>query len=159
MKPDTVILDVQGFKDLYNNFIIKELALATHDYTQTFLVKPPYLFRYLTNDEKKQVKWIERNRGIYWNEGYIDYREFHRMIVPYLQNKNIIVKGLEKVLWIKDICVNCNVSELDEKLCPNFSVLHQKYSCNGSANLNCSKHLKQCALKNVLCIKMYLGSQ
>lgn len=31
-------MDVQGFRDLYNNFIVKELAFATHEYTQTFLI-------------------------------------------------------------------------------------------------------------------------
>lgn len=156
MKSDTLILDVQGFKDLYNNFIIKELAFATQNYTQSFLIKPPYLFRHLTSEEKIQVKWIEKNRGIYWSEGHIDYREFHRMIVPYLKDKNIIVKGSEKVKWVKDLCMNCNVSELDEKLCPNLSKLHKKYSCDGKLNLCCNKHSKQCALKNVLCIKKYL---
>lgn len=155
MNPEAILLDVQGFKDLNNNFVVKELALATRDYTQTFLVKPPYLFRYLTSNEQKQVKWLERNRGIYWNEGYIDYKEFHRLIVPYLQNKTIIVKGLEKVQWVKDLCVNCKVLELSEKQCPNLSFLHKKY-CNVDSNLNCNNHLKQCALKNVLCIKKYL---
>lgn len=156
MNPNTIIVDVQGFKDLYNNFIIKELAFASRDYTQSFLIKPPYLYRYLTSDEKRQVKWLERNRGIYWNEGYIDYREFQRIIVPYLENKEIVVKGFEKVKWIKDLCENCNVSDLSEKNCPNLSVLYNKY-CDEKNNLNCTKHLKICALKNVLCIKKYLN--
>lgn len=155
MNPNTIILDVQGFKDLKNEFIIKELAIASRDYTQTFLIKPPYLFKYLTSDEKRQVRWLERNRGIYWNEGYIDYREFRRIIVPYLENKEIIVKGLEKVNWIKDLCVNCKVSDLGPEQCPNLSVLHEKY-CEGTSNFNCNKHIKHCALKNVLCLRKYL---
>lgn len=156
MNSDTIVVDVQGFKDLYNNFIVKELALATCDSTQTFLIKPPYRFQYLTSDEKKQVKWVERNRGIYWNEGYIDYREFRRIIVPYLESKKIVVKGLEKVKWINDLGMkNCNIIELDENQCPNLSVLHKKY-CNGRSNLNCIMHSNQCALKNVICLRKYL---
>lgn len=155
MTQDTIILDVQGFKDLCNNFIVKELAFATRDYTQLFLVKPPYLFKYLTTDEKRQVKWLEKNRGIRWNEGYIDYREFCRIIVPYLENKTILVKGLEKVKWIKDICKNCKVLDLSEDQCSNLHEMHKIY-CNEKTNFNCSVHSKQCALKNVLCLKKYL---
>lgn len=158
MNSDTIILDVQGFKDLNKNFIIKELALATHDYTQSFLIKPPYSFKYLTSVEKKEVKWLERNKGIYWNEGYIDYREFHRLIVSYIENKKIVVKGSEKVKWIKNLCMNCNISELDERQCPSLSVLHIRY-CNETNTLNCNKHLYQCALKNVICIKKHLDRQ
>ena len=156
MNPNTLIVDVQGFKDPCNNFIIKELAFASRDYTQSFLIKPPYMFKYLTSDEKRQVKWLERNRGIYWNEGYIDYREFQRIIVPYLENKEIVVNGLEKEKWIKELCENYNVSDLSEKNCPSFSVLYNKY-CDEKNNLNCTKHLKMCALKNVLCIKKHLN--
>lgn len=156
MNSNTIILDIQGFKDLYNNFIVKELAFATRDYTQLFLIKPPYLFKYLTTDEKRQVKWLEKNRGIHWNEGYIDYREFHRIIVPYLENKNILVKGLEKVKWIKNICENCKVSDLGEDQCPSMFELHKKY-CDKKTNFNCNVHLNHCALKNVLCVKRHLG--
>lgn len=155
MNPNTIIIDVQGFKDLYNNFIIKELAFATREYTQTFLVKPPYLFKYLTSDEKRQVKWLERHKGIYWNEGYIDYREFKRIIVPYLENKEIIVNGFEKIKWINDLCEDCVVSDLGTTHCINFSELYKKY-CVGQSNFNCNIHAKHCALKNVLCIKKYL---
>ncbi len=155
MNTNTIILDVQGFKDFYNNFIVKELAFTTREYTQTFLIKPPYQFTYLTRDEKRQVEWLEKNKGLRWNEGYIDYREFQRMIVPYLENKNIYVKGSEKVKWVKDMCANCNVIELHEGTCPKLSVLAEKY-CNRKANLNCNHHSKHCALRNVLCIKKFL---
>lgn len=155
MSLNTLIVDVQGFKDQNNNFIVKELSFANHDYTQSFLIKPPYLFKYLKSEEKKQVKWLERNRGIYWNEGYIDYREFLRIIVPYLENKKIIVKGLEKTKWVKELCASCDVYDIDVENCPNFSVLYEKY-CNKKTSFNCVNHTKCCALKNVLCLKKYL---
>lgn len=96
MNIKTIIVDVQGFKDAQNRFIIKELALSTAEYTQVFLIKPPYSYRHLTNSEKKHVRWIENNLGYRWSEGHIDYREFSRIIIPYLRSKQVIVKGLEK---------------------------------------------------------------
>ena len=150
---DIIIVDIQGFKDSENRFIVKELAIATGEYTQVFLIKPPYSFNYLTNEEKKQVSWIERNRGIFWNEGFINYRGFKQVIVPYLENKNILVKGLEKVDWIKKLSSNCNVVDVGDKGCPNFFKLHNNYCKKGI--FNCVNHNKQCALKNVISIKKW----
>lgn len=153
MKSDMIIVDVQGFKDTHNNFIIKEFALATSELTQTFLIKPPYPYKSLTKDEIKHVKWVEFHLGLRWSEGYIDYREFKRIIIPYLTNKKVLAKGLEKVKWIKELCDNCNVIDLGEKGCPNLSNLYNIYGERN--NIYCVHHSKICALKNVLCIKKW----
>lgn len=150
---DIIFVDLQGFKSKDNQFIVKELAIATKEHTQVFLVKPPYAYSTLSQEEKKQVKWLEINRGIFWSEGFIDYREFKRIIPSYLQNKNIFVKGLEKIYWIKDLCKNCNVIEIPG--CVNLSLLQNEYSTN---SFNCINHKKQCALKNVLCLSKWYYS-
>lgn len=148
-------MDLQGFKDLNNKFIIKELAIATKDHTQTFLIKPPCSYKTLTKEEKKQVRWLEKNRGLRWSEGFIDYREFHRIIVPYLIGKKILIKGLEKVLWVRDLCQDCEIIELGEKGCPKFLNLYNDNSEKQNVLLNCVHHVKMCALKNVLCLKSW----
>lgn len=155
MNSDTIIADVQGFKDMKNNFIIKELSIATRNHTQTFIVKPPYTYKNLTDEEKKQVRWLEKNRGLKWSEGFIDYREFKRIVVPYLSGKRILVKGLEKILWIRELCQDCEIIELGEKGCPNFLKLYNDYRVEDNKILNCEYHRKMCALKNVLCIKKW----
>lgn len=154
MNPEFVFVDIQGFKDSQNKFLIKELALATQEFTQVFLIKSPYPYSYLTPAEKRQVTWIEKNRGIRWNEGIIDHREFKRVISSYLQNKVIIVKGMEKVKWMEDFCKNCTIIDIEENRCPNFTILYKTY-CNAENNFNCFNHTKICALKNVLCIKKW----
>lgn len=147
-----IFVDVQGFKDCKNNFIIKEFALATQEFTQVFLIKPPYSFTKLSAEEKKTVKWIERNRGIYWSQGNIDYREFKRTVIPILKNRTIIMKGLEKQKWIKELCADCFIIDIEDKGCPNFATL---YDNNCKSNFNCLNHEKMCALKNVLCVKKW----
>lgn len=157
MNSEYIIVDVQGFKDLQNNFIIKEFALATQEYTQVFLIKPPYHYSYLGPEEKRQVSWLERNRGILWREGHFNYSEFKCFIKIYLKNKRILLKGTEKVKWIADLTKNCNIIDIEDRGCPNFPTLHRLY-CKNSQNFNCFNHTQTCALKNVICIKKWYDS-
>lgn len=154
MNVNYMFVDVQGFKDCNNNFIIKELALATLEQTQVFLVKPPYAYSSLSNEEKRQVTWIERNRGIFWREGLIDYREFKRNMKSFLSNKNIFVKGHEKIKWLNELCNNCSIVDIGEKGCPKFFNLYKDFSID-SSNYYCCVHKKHCALKNVICIRKW----
>lgn len=153
MNRNCIVVDLQGFKDCLNNFIVKEFALATKEHTQVFLIKPPYLYSNLSLEEKRQVSWLERERGIYWSEGFIDYREFKRTIIPFLENSNVLVKGFEKIKWVKELCVNCSVEDIGERGCPNFLSLYNEY-CQDN-KYNCVFHKKNCALKNVVIIKKW----
>lgn len=153
MSPEYLFVDLQGF-NLNKEFIIKEFAYSTNDYTQVFLVKPPYAFSRLSENEKKQVRWLEKNYGILWSEGYIDYREFRRIIVSHLKDKKIFVKGPEKALWIRDLYSDCTIIELERKGYPNFKYLYEKY-CTNDSTYNCVYHKKKCALKHVICIKKW----
>lgn len=152
MNKKFIIVDVQGFKDCKNNFIVKEFALATSGNTQVFLVKPPYPFSKLSNEEKRRVLWIEKKLGIYWSEGYIDYLEFKRIIKSILSTKIIILKGMEKIGWVKELCNNITVIDLGAKECPNFKKLRNEYSTD-DVNLNCIFHNNECAVKNVICLQ------
>lgn len=148
------IVDLQGFKDANNNFIIKEFAIWFNGNTQIFIIKPPYSYNHLSAQEKKQVRWLENNRGLFWSEGFIDYREFKRTVIPYLSNKKIITKGIEKVKWIRELCKTSDIIDVGENGCPNFLILHSIYE-NADKSLNCVHHKKTCALKNVMFIKKW----
>lgn len=151
---DIIFVDVQGFKDRSNNFIVKEMSLATTEYTQTFLVKPPYAFSKLNCEERRQVTWIEKHRHILWSEGFIDYQEFHRMAKTLLLNKFILVKGNEKVNWVKKLTNECNIVDIGERGCPKLESLYEKF-CKDKYFYNCAHHVDYCALKNVLCMKKW----
>lgn len=154
MSDNTIIVDLQGFKDKNNLFIVKELAIATQEHTHVFLIKPPYPFTALTEEERKQVWWIEKNRGYRWSEGYIDHREFLRIIKPYLKERKIIVKGYEKIKWVQDLCDHNNIIDISSLGAPNLITLSKLY-CKGMLMYNCFIHKKICALKNVLCIRKW----
>lgn len=155
MNTESIFVDLQGFKDYKNNFIVKEFALATADYTQVFLIKPPFPFRKLTDAEKKQVLWLGRNRGIYWGEGLIGYKEFQQFIKSHLVNKTLIVKGLEKVKWVEKLCPSCTVKDIGDKEIPNLKKIISYYYTNQCSKYNCLTHNDYCALKNVLCLKKW----
>lgn len=154
MNRNTIIVDLQGFKNYKNEFIVKEFVIASLAYTNIFVIKPPYSFSSLTDEEKKHVRWIERNRGYRWSDGYVDYKEFRRIIKPYLKNQKIIVKGEEKIKWVQELCDHENVIDISDQGLPNLKTLSELY-INDNYVSNCLLHKKNCALKNVLCIKKW----
>lgn len=149
---DILFVDLQGFKTDKNEFIVKEFAYSTLGYTQCFLIKPPFTFSYLTESEKRQTRYLEKYLGFSWCQGYVDYRNFKKLIVNHLKDKTIFVKGKEKIQWVKNLCEECTVVDLGEQNVPNLDELYKKY-CLFEGIYNCVYHKKKCALKNVLCIK------
>lgn len=157
-----LIVDVQGFKTEFNEFIPKEIAILDNTGLQSFLIKPPFAYYGLTAKEMKQVNWIERNRNIYWKEGFIPFSKYKELLAPLLANKRIYVKGEEKAKWVKDMFGNHDVINLEEYSCPsikcpNFHALYELYNeCNGI--YTCVYHKNFCALKNVMCLHKWFNN-
>lgn len=150
----SVIMDVQGFKSEDNKFIPKEIAILSGNRSLVLLIKPPYPFYNLTKKERLQVAWIERNRGIFWNEGFIPFANFKFHILDFLKNKYIYTKGFEKMMWLKEILETNHVYNLEDFDCPSLETLHEKYSMSTEI-LSCIYHDKICAYKNVFCLKKW----
>lgn len=150
----SAIVDVQGFRRENNEFIIKEIAIICGDQVQVLLILPPFSFHHLTYTEKMQIRWIERNRKIFWNDGFITYDNFLMNTQPFLVDKTIYCKGVEKATWIKNIFNHDDVINLEYVKCPSLLSLHKEYRfCNDI--LNCMYHPSFCALKNVTCLKKW----
>lgn len=64
------------------------------------------------------------------------------------------MKGLEKLKWVKELCDDGFLIDVEDKGCPNFTSLHATY-CNSDTYYNCLSHNRSCALKNVICIKQW----
>lgn len=148
----SAIVDVQGFKTEDNKFIVKEIAIFSDNQQHVFLIKAPFPFSDLTETEKKQVRWIERNRKIYWSSGNIPYANHKILLAGFLKDKNVYCKGLEKVSWIRNITNNSIVYNLEDNGCPNLFELYSKYSSFKNVSC-CIHHSTVCALKNVLCLR------
>lgn len=155
----SVIVDVQGFKTDENKFIVKEIAVqfGSH-HAVVLLFKPPSPFYNLSKSERKQVCWIERNRGIFWKEGFIQYKDHKKIIENLLQgNHRIFTKGKEKVTWIRELLntsPDLYVYDLEDINCPSLTELYNKYKDLKDVYC-CACHDKICALKNVLSLRKW----
>lgn len=146
-----VIVDVQGFKSEDNKFIPKEIAIVSKNHAFVFTIKAPFPFYNLTKKERLNVAWIERNRGILWSEGFVPYFNYKFLLRDFFKNKHIYTKGVEKVLWLKEILETDDVYNLEDKSGPNLETLHKKYF-NSLDIKSCIYHNNVCALKNSLCL-------
>lgn len=148
------IVDLQGFKTDDNQFIVKEIAVSFNDQLQHLLVLPPFPLHNLSPDERKQVWWIQRNRKIYWNKGFIPYRDYLMHVEDFLSDKTIYCKGLEKLHWIKSQFIHSDVINLEDMQCPKLLSLYEDYR-NSTDVFNCIYHPTICALKNVTCLRKW----
>lgn len=123
----SAIVNVQGFKTEQNQFIVKEIAIKCKERMILLLIKPPFPFYNLTKKERLHVHWIEKNRGILWNEGFVSYFSYKSIILNFKKNKRLFTKGSEKVIWLKEILENDSVYNLEEFKCPNLKTLNEKY--------------------------------
>lgn len=117
-----IIVDLQGFKDNDNNFVLKEICLWRRESFYHFIVKPPFDWDHLSEKSKKEANWLKNNyHGLDWKDGNTTFTELIEKIGYLFEKKNIIlfVKGEEKVLWIKQLFkkfdLNCiiNLEHMD----------------------------------------------
>lgn len=144
-----IIIDLQGFKLDDNTFIVKEIAIFKNNAVQVFIFKPPYHWRYLSQESKRRVRWIEKNRGYLWKEGYIPYHLINQHTQPFIAGCKVYVKGVEKIKWLKEIC-HYDSTNLEEQGCSKLSDLS-----SADDIFSCILHKKFCALRNVLLLSKW----
>lgn len=156
---DFIIVDLQGFKDNDNRFIVKEFSLRSRNMKFHDIIKSPVKIK-LNAKQKAPVKWLTRNfHGIDWDDGFITLKELRNILGIYLDNLKIFVKGEEKISWIKQIMKNDNLScaNLEAFGCDiNLSNLRCKHDfvCRNHSHITPGK-LPQCALANVSVLKKW----
>lgn len=148
-------IDVQGFKIKSNTFIVKEIAVITHNSTFHDVIKSPFPFKNLDDEDKKQAVWLTKNyHGFNWNSGSISMTELRRILISiFKKTDKIYVKGQEKVQWLHSI-LDCktfssniiNIEQIGCEIKLKKNIRNEIY-----ANV-CKKHSNHfhCALRNVL---------
>ena len=149
MKERSVALDLEGFRCRKNNFIVKELAITTSDYSDSFVFLPPASFNSFPKSEQKAYNRLKNNlHGIHWESGDYLYLNLNQIIQSFvLKNPTTVfyAKGKEKSNLLATH-LDRKVEKLDELGCPRIENLHLKNypACNRHFHHN---HFKNyCAL-------------
>jgi len=96
---DTVLIDVQGFFDNYNNFILKKIGTVFQKdphLNKSFLIEPPYDFTLLNTIPRKTAIWLTNtHHNIFWNDGEKCFPQNRKYLRTITNEKEIICKGVE----------------------------------------------------------------
>jgi len=101
----SAVVDLQGFSEPRNSFVVKELAILCAGMVKplTFTFAPPFPWHDLPPEYKRRNAWVERHyTGLKWNSGTIPYNRIEDILNSNLKDIEVIyVKGREKASWLR----------------------------------------------------------
>ena len=100
------IVDMQGFKQSGNDFVLKELAIVPLDDGDPpleFLFKEPFPWKRLTDKYKGENTWLKQfYHGISWDSGDRLYTDIGTVLRACLHNATkVLVMGSIKKKWLE----------------------------------------------------------
>lgn len=143
------VIEFHGFKDVYNQFIIKELAMGSaycEKHCEHWVFHPPYSKYDLHPKVLIANNWRTRNvHGLYWEQGDVDYVYLQNIIREFAgQYQRIATKGSEKQKWLS-MLLGRPVIDLDAVLLVRLQKL-------AHVHVKCNYHMggpSACALENL----------
>jgi len=101
----SAVVDLQGFSEPRNSFVVKELAILCAGMVKplAFTFAPPFPWHDLPPEYKRRNAWVERHyTGLKWNSGTIPYDRIEDILNSTLKDIEVIyVKGREKASWLR----------------------------------------------------------
>jgi len=158
MLKDTVSIDVQGFFDNNNNFILKEIGIVFEkdpNLNNSFLIEPPYDFTLLNTKSRKTAIWLTNtHHKIFWNDGENSFPQTRKYLRTITSGKQIICKGVEKKRFLQTFFGSRQLINVEEMGCPSLNRF------KGNRFPYCETHLKGgvCALNNAYIILTFFKS-
>ena len=126
LKLRPVVLDIEGFRQKKSGFIIKELYVCSHNYSDTVSFLPPSSFNILSSSEQKSYQWVSKFlHGLAWESGDYPYCYLQQIIqsiklrFPFA---GFYAKGTEKADTLKKLFQR-DVINLETLLCPKVENL------------------------------------
>ena len=101
------IVDMQGFKQPGNDFVLKELAIVPLEGEDaqplTFLFEEPFPWKRLTDKYKGENTWLKQfYHGISWNSGDRPSTSIGGILREYLHGATqVLVMGSIKKKWLE----------------------------------------------------------
>ena len=166
LKLRPVVLDIEGFRHRKSVFIIKELSVCTHNYSDTVSFLPPNSFNILTSSEQKSYQWVSKFlQGLAWDSRDYPYCYLQQIIqsikfrFPFAE---FYAKGTEKAHTLK-ILLQRDVINLKTLLCPkveNLKLYREIPICDLHA-VSCPKRQRSrhCATKKAKLFYQWLTNE
>ena len=150
------VVDMQGFKQPGNDFVLKELAiLCLSDNSEPLvrLFKEPFPWKRLTDMYWEENLWLERHyHGIPWSSGDFDYTLIGTIIRETLKDATrIIVRNQIIQQWMRKRWSYQQIINLEEWGYPAKDLPRQVTVCT---NHN-GEYKATCALHNVKLMKTF----
>ncbi|KYN21090.1 hypothetical protein ALC57_06545 [Trachymyrmex cornetzi] len=142
-------LDVYDFNDIKNKDkpVLKNGNILTH-----YIFTRSMPWRFLTKSDKRHATWLMTNHhGLQWNDGIVPYRMARQLISEAVigdTSSIIFLKGLEKREWLNDNINNDNV--VIESIDTQYENIKSLENLDSNNTFRCGRHVKRCALQNVL---------
>lgn len=151
------VLDMQGFKQSGNDYILKELAIVSLNGEKNtepveFLFKAPFPWNRLTDKYKKQNTWLAHYyHGISWDAGDREYNTIGGILREQLHDASqIFVIGSIQKSWLERF--KFKVEDIGEL---GYPPLHRTKLATVCPHHN-GAYKASCALHNVRLMKQYL---
>lgn len=152
------VIEIQGFRDIEDHFILKEVAILTlgHDYSGHWIAAPPYPFTQLSTRAKHQNNWLScYYHGIEWFEGDVPYKQVACNLREVARTaRRIYTRGREKARLLQDITTR-RIINLEEVSCPPFKKLPSPDSYCFHHGVRKEAYFA-CALNNATILKIWL---
>lgn len=114
-----VVIDVQ----FMTNSIVKEIGVASAGGVQSFLIKPPFDAKRLTETQRNNNAWLSYSHHLQWEEGEVEYCDIERIFEAYsTRHTAFFALGQEKCDAL-EVIADRHVYNLAAIGCPSQDVL------------------------------------
>lgn len=132
-------IDIQYFK-VQDKIIVKELCVMIDNAIAHYLFKCPFDFNFLSDYDKRNVKWVESNyHQLKWSFGHTFYSELDKILASL--DGVYICKGVEKCNFLRSKGIA--IDDIDDVADFRTKFVRCKHRCIYHP------HDSVCAMKNV----------
>lgn len=153
------VVDMQGFMQTKNEYILKELViipLSNNNEPLVFLFKQPFSWKRLTNECKSYNIWLERNyHGIPWKSGDRPYTSVGGILRESMYNATkVYVNGSICKSWLQRFNFNvCDISEIGYQPSKKVGIVTVCPHHNAAYKVKCALHnaklMKRYIIQNI----------
>lgn len=148
MDNDIICVDLQGFKNNSNHFIVKELAIVfNNNECINFIIRPPFHFECLSLKKQREANWLTRHyHHLDWSDGTVTYQSVCKFLQSNTRHSKVYTKGEEKVKCLNEMTRHHQtIFNAEDIGCISFKQIENKYS----EYFYCNYHrYGVCALRN-----------